>query len=326
MTATDSVKDRTRGLGGSDMAAILGMDGFGRTPLDVYLTMIGEAEPIEETEPMFWGRELEDVVAKRWASIHGVEVRRKNDPVIHPKHKWMRGHIDRIITGRKDEGLEVKVSSADGWGEEGSADIPDHYLPQVHHYMTAKGAVRWHVAVLLCRFGPPTLRSYVIERDDEISDGLILRGEEFIHNHVEPRIPPDPESSEQANRLWRRAVTGKRVIVPETTVATIAYLQLTKERQKELKTERDNLELALKTHLKTADHGIFDAGADESGEAIYTWKEQSQNRFDQKRLQQERPDIYEEFVKKITFRKLNITKHGKELAAREFSIQEKEAS
>jgi putative phage-type endonuclease len=306
MTSTQPM-DRTRGLGGSDMAAILGIDRF-RTPLDVYLEKIGEAPPREQTEAMRWGILLEDDIAAEWARRKGVKVRRRNQPVVHPEHPWMVGHIDRLVEG-KNEGLEVKLASVGDWGEDDTDEIPPYYLPQPHHYMTAKRADRWHVAALLVKWGPPQLHSYTIERDDEMSGILIEAGEKFLRDHVEPRVPPDPTSSEQASLLWRQAVTGKHVLANEDTLRVIRDLEEVKAAQKSLAEDRDRMELLLKAHLQDAE-----ACVDEANKSLLTWKEQTSNRFDTARFKEEHPEDHAAYMKASTYRVLRILKHGKEAA------------
>ena len=73
----DWLKQRKLGIGGSDVAAVLGLSAF-RTPTDVYLDKIGEAEPRQATDSMHFGQLLEAVVAKEFARRTGMKVQRVN--------------------------------------------------------------------------------------------------------------------------------------------------------------------------------------------------------------------------------------------------------
>ena len=202
MTAPAQTQDYRRDhMGATDFAPILDIDPY-RTRLDVYLEKRGEAEPITETEAMFWGKDLEERICRRWSVRNNKKIRRRNQRIIHPKHPWLGGHIDRDVVGLP-EGLEAKLSSADGWGPDGSADIPEHYVPQPHICMAVTGAERWNVTALLWSFGPPKQQDYVIERDEELIGILIEAGERFMMDHVRKGVPPDPTSSDQASKLWR---------------------------------------------------------------------------------------------------------------------------
>ena len=57
---------RRQGIGGSDAAAILGLNPW-KTPMDVWLEKTGEfTRDDEENEQMYWGTVLEAVVAEEF--------------------------------------------------------------------------------------------------------------------------------------------------------------------------------------------------------------------------------------------------------------------
>jgi putative phage-type endonuclease len=74
MTRDEWLAARRTGIGGSDIAAILGLSPW-RTPLDVYRDKVDGAEQ-PETEAMRWGRLLEDVIAREYAVRAGVRIQR----------------------------------------------------------------------------------------------------------------------------------------------------------------------------------------------------------------------------------------------------------
>lgn len=323
MTAVEQTMDRTQGLGGSDMAALLGVetfkiDGVPKNKLHVYLEKIGEAGEQEETEAQFWGTELEDKIAKRWADVNGLEVRRRNAAVPCEAHPWLRGHIDRKIVGRH-EGVEIKLSSKDGWGQEGTDEIPENYLPQVHTYLTCTGWERWHIAALLWgRFGPPKLHHYVVERDEEWSGILIEAGERFKRDHWDPRIPPGPESSAQASRLWRRVDPDKIVTCTEDDLRLIGEREALKNQTRGLDKRIKNIELKLKERLEHAP-----ALVDKDKNVQLKYEVEFSRRFSTDRFQQIEPDMYAEHVLTTHSRTLRVTKPGKEAAKAVLAADEK---
>lgn len=294
-------------LGGSDLANILGI-GF-KDPIDVYLEKIGEAEPQEETEAMFWGKDLEDRICRRWATRNGKKIRRHNQRIVHPDHPWLGGHIDRDVVGLP-EGLEAKLSSADGWGEDGSADIPEMYVPQPHIYMAITGAERWNVTALLWSFGPPEQKDYVIERDEEMIGMLIEAGERFMVDHVRKRVPPDPTSSAAASKSWRQSQAGITEEITPKVLQAMGDLVVVKEDQKLIEAHRDSLELILKTHLENAESSV-----DEAGKPLLSWKSQSAKRFKQKKFEEDEPELFAKYVGSTSYRVLRILKAGKTAAA-----------
>ena len=63
------MKDRTQYIGGSDIAAICGVSPWGN-PTTVWLEKTGQSIRKKESEAMFWGRALEDIIEKRFFENH----------------------------------------------------------------------------------------------------------------------------------------------------------------------------------------------------------------------------------------------------------------
>ena len=313
MTALPAM-DRTKGLGGSDMAALLGVatfkvDGVKKNKLHIYLEKTGQAGDREETEPQYWGITFEDDIATRWAVVNGVKVRRRNEPVVCPGHPWLIGHIDRKIVGKR-EGVEVKLSSKDGWGQEGTDEIPEEYLCQVHTYLTCTEWERWHIAALLWgHFGPPKLHHYVVERDPEWSGILIEAGERFKRDHWDPRIPPEPESSDQASRLWRTVDPDKIVVCTEDDLRLLGTREALKNQVRGLDTKINNIDLKLKKRLQEAP-----ALVDADGNVQLKYEVEFSRKFSSKRFQQIEPEMYSTHVHTTHSRILRPSKPGKEAA------------
>lgn len=310
MTALPTM-DRTAGLGGSDMPVLLRLVSY-KDPLDLYLEKVGEAPSFEGNEATELGSAFEDQVARLYSKRTGNRVRRNNRTLVHPDHPWATAHIDRDIVGQPKI-LEIKCSSADGWGEPGTDQVPFHVLPQVHHYLGITGAEACDVAALLWGgYGPPRLQVYTVPRDEEMLGILLEEGERFWSEHVVPRIPPPPESSAAANRRWRQATTGKSVPATSRTIPLVAELEACKAEAKLLSDRRDAVELELKTAIEDAE-----AIVDEQGKPLVTWKLQTSKRFDVKQFRQVHPDLHDEFLAESAYRVLRLTKKARERAADE---------
>ena len=68
---------RRQGIGGSDAAAIVGLDRY-RSPFDVYADKLGLKKEQPDNEAMRQGRDLEEYVASRFCEQTGKKVRRRN--------------------------------------------------------------------------------------------------------------------------------------------------------------------------------------------------------------------------------------------------------
>lgn len=318
--------DRTTGLGGSDMAAVLGVDPR-RTPLDLYLEKTGEEPGFEGDEVTELGQEFEDKVAYLYTKRTGNRVRRDNREHRVPGKPWAMTHLDRRIVGVK-RALEIKCSIAKGWGEEHTDQVPEWVLPQVHWYTGVCDLEATEVAAFLWGgHGPPSLKLYVVERDDEFISFLFEQGGEFW-KRVEAREPPDAESSAQMNKRWREFVKGKKVPIDLRTIPLIGLLETVKGDQARLVIARDHLELELKRAFQfTNDEGEIDCAdhiVDDQDEPLITWKEQRQRFFDEKRHAEECPDCHKRYVGKRSYRVLRVTKAGKSRAKLEGQVRETE--
>ncbi len=238
--------DRRGYIGGSDMAAILGIDPW-RTPLHVYLAVIGEMPETDETELMRFGKLMEDPIATLIEERTGFPVHEVPDQFVHPDYEFIRGRIDRQFD--VSHGIEIKNVGRGGakhWGPAGDVTgVAEHYLPQVYTYMRLANYDRMTVAAY---FGGADLRLYEVERDDDVSDAIINEAVEFWFKHVVPRVPPDPDFSRQDTLDLAKSLFGltDKVVQADDEAGDWyrVYLDAT-EKAKTYQTAAD----AAKTHL-----------------------------------------------------------------------------
>ena len=201
--------DRRRlGIGGSDAAAIVELSPW-KKPIDVFCDKLGLTVPDQlDNDQIRWGRLMEPVVLADWTLRTG----RKTLPrrfFTHRKFPWLVGNVDACVEG-VDEGAEVKTSmSGEGWGAEGTDEIPIYYLTQCHHYMLVTGWKRWHVIVLI---GGSIRKDYVIEKDEMAEQMLFDAESEFWHEHVLKKNPPEVTSYSKEYALWLIGKTQKRAM------------------------------------------------------------------------------------------------------------------
>src|SRR5574343_314525 len=125
MTAHDDfITARSTGIGGSDVAAILGLSKF-KTPLAVYQEKRGELSPQPDNDAMRWGRYLEPVVRQAYDDATGYEVRVPTSMLRHPHHDFAVANIDGFVEDRTGRIFDAKTArTADGWGDAGSDQVP----------------------------------------------------------------------------------------------------------------------------------------------------------------------------------------------------------
>jgi putative phage-type endonuclease len=210
--------NRRLGVGGSDIAAVLGLSPW-RSAVDVWKCKVSDDPPVDNpTEQMRWGTILEGVVADEYARTTGQRVQRVNAQLRHPQHAWAIGNIDRAVTmpatrarvvGTELRGaqgiLECKTASAYSLGEwegpDGGPAVPVYYTAQVLWYIGIAGVDWADVAVLV---GGQRYLQRRVERNDETLRAMFAAAEEFWRGHVLERIPPEPKSARDVVTLFPR--------------------------------------------------------------------------------------------------------------------------
>lgn len=298
---TEATMDRTKSIGGSDSAAVLGISPW-KSPLELYLEKIGELPPVDETEAMRWGTILEEPVAKEFEARTGKRVMRVNRQLVHRDHPFITAHLDRRVA-REPALLEVKTTNvfARDWGEEGTDQVPEHYLAQVQHYLAVTG---YQVAYVAALVGGQTLKLYTVPRNETLVEAIVDAEVRFWKQHVEPRVPPEPRTSAEASALWRNAI-GRAVEATEEVAAMHRILVDTREAIKKLEAEKDYMELQLKAVLQDADQLVHE------GKTLVTWKNVTAKKFDAKAVQAAMPDLTSRFTKETTYRRF-VVKEDKE--------------
>ncbi|GAB6149853.1 YqaJ viral recombinase family nuclease [Clostridium novyi] len=292
------LQERQKGIGGSDVGAILGINKW-KTPFEVYLE---KTEPItevkEQSEAAYWGDQFEEVVAKEFERRTGKKVRRDRRHFKHKKYPFMVANIDRRVVGESAV-LECKTANqflSKEWEDE---EIPASYLVQVQHYLEVTGAKKGYIAVLI---GGQKFIWKEVERDEELIR-MIIDAEKEFWKLVENKTPPTLDGSSAAEK-W---VNEKFKIANEGEIVELdfsyknklqEYFEL-KKREKEFKEEIKQLENQLKNDIGNAELAHV-PGFDIS------WKQIKSSRVDSKKLKAEFKDIYDKCLKESLSRRLSI--------------------
>ena len=184
---------RRQGIGGSDAAAILGLNPYS-SAFSVYMDKLGLAPEIPETEAMWLGTQLEPIIADRFEQETGMTVQRRNAVYQHPDHPWMLANIDRWIVGRK-AGLEIKTTSMLNRTRFDDGEVPPYYYVQCMHYMAVTGADEWYLAVAVLN---RSFHIFHVERNEAEIQSLIEAEDHFWNERVLKQVPPAPDGSERA--------------------------------------------------------------------------------------------------------------------------------
>ena len=287
---------RKLGLGGSDAGAVCGLNPY-RTAMEVYLDKTSESIEDVDNEAMRQGREFEEYVAKRFTEATGKKVRRANFMYCDEKNPFMLADIDRMVVG-ENAGLECKTASPymeDKWKD---GKIPLSYLIQCHHYMSVCNADAWYIAVLI--YGRE-FKWHKIERDGEMAADLIRIEKNFWENHVLKKTLPEPDGSELCDSViaeYYRNAAAQSVPLAGFDGKLGQRQELAGE-IKRLEAEKRKIEQELKLYMGEAELA-------ENERYRVSWKAVSSSRLDEKRLREERPEIYAEYQKTIQSRRFTV--------------------
>ncbi|MDK4688539.1 YqaJ viral recombinase family protein [Kingella negevensis] len=291
MTNKQFLQDRRQGIGGSDIAAIIGVSQF-KTALDVFLSKTTE-QPELKGEHLYWGHALEAPIAARFSEETGKLIFRQPEIKKHPKHDFALANADGLIIDKITQQpigiLEIKTASAFKFKEWSNEDdgVPIEYIAQVQWYMEIFDVDFAYIAVLI---GGRDYRQYRIERDRELAADLLARAKEFWENHVMKNVPPEPQNAADVQKLYPQDDGEAQQADTETLIAYNELRRL-KEQAKALDEQISQHEELLKT--KIGQRAIMLSGE----EKLFTWKTQNSRRFDSKNFQADHPDLYKQYSK-----------------------------
>lgn len=304
---------RRRGLGGSDIAAVMGMHPF-KTPLAVYLDKTGELPDDEAGHRAEWGVKLEDVVCTAAVEQinaergeHGlppISSRRRNAILTVRDRPWMLASIDREVRGHERGPGVLEAKTTGYWArqqwEEGDT-LPDYYHCQVQWYLAVTG---WTWGVIPVLWDTANLHIEYVERDQAFVDALTAEGERFWHDHVLAGNPPPAGAAddELTKQLHPHAGQSTPTVLPPEAADLIAERQAAKEAEDAAAERRKSAEAQLRQLIGAADEAFLPGDA----KPAFTYREVTTERLDTKALREAHPDVAAEFTKASSHRRFHF--------------------
>lgn len=186
-------RDRRTILGGSEAAAVLGLDPYA-SEFDVYARKVLDEPEFEGNEATRWGNILEPLIVKEMARADGIDL---TDPervlivdsahdspfIVHPTEPWLGVHVDGF-TRPGDEWYADEAKSTrlyNAYGDEGSIDMPDSHYIQCQLESLCTGMPVRYGAFLL---GDRRVWRTVIRPDPSVQQQLLNKLGEWWEKHV----------------------------------------------------------------------------------------------------------------------------------------------
>lgn len=232
---------RRQGIGGSDVAAILGADEW-RSELAVYVDKIEAGAPDEgSSEVADWGRIFEPAILKRYAEKSGRRVvrggklmRSKNAP--HHLATLDGVQFTRPPAGCRGPGVaEVKTT---GFGSAYASDDPEESGPrlpirvqiQIQWELYVTGA-EWATGIWL-PFPERRMQWLDVVANREFHELVLVPAVDAFWDRVRRRLPPDPDGSESSKLALRRLFPGENDEVIRILGQAVCDLSTEYERNK----------------------------------------------------------------------------------------------
>ncbi len=313
LTRDEWLAARRTGIGGTDIAAILGLDSY-RTPLQVYYDKMDLVPPQEENRAMRRGQRLESLAAEFYVEETGNAIQDCGFKQ-HPKYPHIIGTPDRLAINLPlvVEIKTVGVYAAHLWGESWTDQIPKRAFLQCQQYCSILDLPGAHVPTL---FATDDFRIYHVIGDKELQEMMCEKGEQWWRDHIEAQSPPLPTGEKVDTELLKRIYKhSQEQIIPADAKASqlLQHYGSAKKTAEEMATYTEGL----KNELKVT---IGEATGLESAEFLATWKQdKSRDETDWKALADRlfvyvAPELKQAFVRDFT-----RTKDG----ARRFLFKEK---
>ena len=282
------LEERRKGIGGSDVAAIMGLSPW-KTAYQVYREKRKEVEDWGGNSLTDWGKRMEPAIRQWYSDKTGRDVRLPDKIMYHPQHPFMLASLD----GFTDDGRVVEIKTARSgkdWGEPGTNQIPDYYAVQVHHYMTITGFQVADIPVSIAGSSPSL---YVVEADKEISEMIIEACAKFWER-VQSGNPPDPVTYADAVARFGKIKSDGSIIATTELIEAIAGL---KQLRAQLGAMED-AEEAVKAKLIIALGDQADTIIDSAGQTLVTYKlANGRKSFDAKAFEKDHPNLYLKYIK-----------------------------
>jgi putative phage-type endonuclease len=301
------LKNRTRGIGGSDIGPICGVSPF-TSARQIYLNKTGQYDdsykPGEAAqERMHFGHMLEPIVADEFAKRSGKLIIETNATLVHNEYPWALANVDRLIVDNQGVPygvLECKTTSEYNDDEWSQGDILLAYIYQLNWYLWVTGLT---YGAFACLVGGNKFYYYEVFRNDElIKDTILPAAEKFWTYNVTGLHEPEMQAADTdfANSLFSSVKKNSEItLADDITNGLAATVFDCKAKIKELTSTMEEAQNRIKDRLKDNEIGY-------TKDFTIKWSPRSQMRVDTDKFKTTFPEIYAQVLKKIEFRAMYV--------------------
>lgn len=300
MSNEEWLKWRKKGLGGSDIAAILGISKWS-SAIDIWLQKTSQKfDETIENEAMTWGKILEPVIREQFKQKTGKKVVEVHSILQSEEFPFMIADIDGLtedVNGAPAI-LEVKCVSEYKRSEWDNNQIPYYYMTQVMHYLAVTGLDTAYVCAFI---GGNSMIVREVKADQEMIAMLVACEKNFwdkVVNCVRPEADASDACKELLDSLYRGGVS-EQIVLPEEAIEFVdLYLEASAD------------EDSAKAKKQLASNRLKEIMGDYNSATCLghtvSWKPVSTDRFDSKKFKEDEPELYAKYTKTSVSRRFSL--------------------
>lgn len=298
----DWLKLRTKGIGGSDAGAILGLNKYS-SPLTVYKDKVDGIKPnLDDNANVRRGKDLEEFVLTKYVQPKlrdfGYTVEKPDFMIINSDYPYLRANVDGIAKSKTGPSYEtsilieikcVSVFAEDAWNGSEYNGIPPYYYAQIQHYLAVTGMKRAYLVALFDRTW--SVVWYPIERDEAFIGKMLPILKEFYEVNMGMQVPPkityavDKEDAAKAI-----ASTPTPTTPSEEMTALVAYY-------KQVSADIKSLEKA-KNETVDSILDLYRKGFKPT-EGSVKFSVSTTHRFNASKFKEDNPGLYEQYCEDV---------------------------
>ena len=299
LTREEWLDYRRLGIGGSDVAAIMGISPFA-TIKDLYYDKIGVKPMIDEGE-------------SNWVATVSYTHLRAHETDVDYFIRFPDGSIGIL------ECKTCNYNAKDKWADDG---IPENYVLQVRHYMAVMNIKKAYIACLYGNNENEFVYRF-LERDEMEEQELIDQEEYFWHEYVEKKVePPYNGKADLVLASIRRYKGFADKTIPEITISGLEsrslerFLMLAEEksqlerRKKEIDAEQKALSVPFVELLGQGCKAVMEDGSSRYKITYNPTIRTQIGKEQMEKLKIQHPDIYEEYASTSESRTFRIKKEA----------------
>ncbi|WP_239405435.1 YqaJ viral recombinase family protein [Frankia sp. Cj3] len=276
---TEWLAARRRGIGSSDISALLGLSAWA-SPYSLWVDkttgLAAEGEPTDG--PLYWGKTLEGPIADDFARRNGFAIREPG-LVGHPTIPWALATPDREVidpaTGEVIGLVEVKTASTfqgHAWDGDDLGDpdrpslAPENAIVQLQWQLFVCGLNRGWVAGLV---GGQWYHQIEYARDDALVATLVEVAGAFwaqVESGQRPACDGHPATTAALRELYRASEDSSVLVDPTIAIPLLIARHQAKAEEKDAKFRAAEAENQLKELIGHHSAAVSD------GSPLYTWR------------------------------------------------------